>query len=90
MNNTNKELQEALRRMEIARELQEEANDAIKDCTNYLELHTEGFLWAYGTDLMYHEDLLSAIKSYIDGDEYVAENYKTLEYDIKDAMGIQD
>jgi hypothetical protein len=90
MKNTNKEFAEALRLMDIARDLQEEATSAIKDCINYIEFRSEKFLWNYGTDLFYHSDLLEAIESYIAGDKYVTENYKTLEYDIKEAMEIQD
>lgn len=90
MNNTNKELNEALRLMDKARDLQEEANDAISDCLNYLERHTEKFLRHYGTDLMYHMSLLEAIEDYIKGDEYVYDNLKTLEYDIKDAMEVKE
>lgn len=90
MKNTNKEFAEALRLMDIARNLQEEATSAIKDCINYIEFHSKKFLWNYGTDLFYHSDLQEAIESYINGDKYVTENYKTLEYDIKEAMEIQD
>ena len=90
MKNTNKEFHEALRLMDRARELQEEANEAISDCLNYIELHTEKFLRTYGTDLMYHRNLLEAIEEYINGDEYVCDNVKTLEYDIKDAMEVRD
>ena len=52
MNNTNKEFAEALRLMNKARDLQEEANEAISNCLNYLETHTDKFLRTYGTDLM--------------------------------------
>jgi hypothetical protein len=90
MTNTNKEFAEALRLMDRARDLQEETNDAISDCLNYLERHTEKFLRHYGTDLMYHMNLLEAIEDYIEGDEYVYDNLKTLEYDIKDAMDIKE
>jgi hypothetical protein len=90
MRNTNKEFCEALRLMDRARNLQDKANDAISDCLNYLERHTEKFLRYYGTDLMYHMNLLEAIEDYISGDEYVADNVKTLEYDIKDAMNVCD
>jgi hypothetical protein len=76
--------------MNKARDLQEEANEAISDCLNYLERHTEKFLRHYGTDLMYHGNLLEAIEDYIEGDEYVYDNVKTLEYDIKDAMEVRD
>lgn len=90
MNNTNKEFAEALRLMDRARDLQEEANEAISNCINYLEMHTDRFLRTYGTDLMYHMNLLEAIEDYIDGDEYVYDNLKTLKYDIKDAMEVRD
>lgn len=90
MNNTNKEFREALRLMDRARDLQEEANEAISNCLNYLETHTDKFLRTYGTDLMYHMNLLEAIEDYIEGDEYVYDNLKTLEYDIKDAMEIKE
>lgn len=90
MNNTNKEFAEALRLMDEARELQDKANDAILRCLNYLEFHTEKSLRRYGTDLMYHMTLLEAIEDYIKGDEYVAENSRTLKYDIKDAMEVRD
>ena len=90
MQNTNKELREALRLMHKARDLQEEANDVISKCLNYIECHTEKFLRHYGTDLMYHGNLLEAIEDYIEGDEYVYDNVKTLEYDIKDAMDVCD
>ena len=90
MNNTYKEFTEALRLMNKARDLQEDANAAISDCLNYLERHTDKFLRNYGTDLMYHMHLLEAIEDYINGDEYVYDNIKTLEYDIKDAMEVQD
>lgn len=90
MNNTNKEFSEALRLMDIARDLQDEANDATLKCLNYLERHTEKFLADYGTDIKYHMTLLEAIKDYINGDEYVAEHSTMLEYDIKDAMGVRD
>ena len=90
MKNTNTELCEALRLMNRARELQDQANDATLDCLNYLERHTEKFLRDYGTDLMYHMTLLEAIKDYINGDEYVLEHSRTLEYDIIDAMEVKD
>lgn len=90
MINTNKEFAEALRLMDKARDLQEEANEAISKCLNYLEMHTDKFLRTYGTDLMYHMNLLEAIEDYIEGDEYVYDNLKTLEYDIKDAMEVRD
>lgn len=90
MKNTNKEFAEALRLMDKARDLQEDANAAISDCLNYLERHTDKFLCHYGTDLMYHMNLLEAIEDYINGDEYVSDNLKTLEYDIKNAMEVQD
>ena len=90
MKNTNKEFTEALRLMDIARDLQDKANDATLKCLNYLEMHTDKFLSDYGTDLMYNRTLLEAIRNYINGDEYVAENSTTLEYDIKDAMGVRD
>ena len=35
-------------------------------------------------------NLLEAIEDYIEGDEYVYDNVKTLEYDIKDAMNVCD
>lgn len=90
MINTNKEFAEALRLMDRARDLQEEANEAISNCLNYIECHTDKFLRHYGTDLMYHSNLLEAIEDYISGDEYVYDNVKTLEYDIKDAMEVRD
>lgn len=90
MNNTNKEFAEVLRLMDQARDLQDKANDATLKCLNYLELHTEKSLRNYGTDLMYHMTLLEAIEDYINGDDYVAENSRTLNYDIKDAMGVRD
>ena len=90
MNNTYKEFTEALRLMKKARDLQEDANAAISDCLNYLERHTDKFLRNYGTDLMYHSNLLEAIEDYINGDEYVYDNIKTLEYDIKDAMEVEE
>ena len=90
MKNTNKEFAEAIRLMERARDLQEEANEAILDCMNYLSLHTDKFLSQYGTDLRYHSCLLEAIEDYINGDEYVSDNLKILEYDIKDAMEVED
>lgn len=90
MKNTNKEFRDALRLMDKARDIQEEANEAISKCLTYLECHTEKFLRYYGTDLMYHSSLLEAIESYIEGDEYVYDNVKTLEYDIKDAMNVCD
>lgn len=90
MKNTNKELNEAFRLMEISRDLQEAANDATLKCLNYIERHTEKSLRDYGTDLNYHRTLLEAIEDYIRGDEYVLENSTILEYDIKDAMNIKD
>lgn len=90
MKNTNKEFAEALRLLDQARDLQEEANEAILKCINYLERHTEKPLRCYGTDLMYHYDLLEAIDDYINGDEYTSEHSRTLKYDIKDAMGVRD
>lgn len=90
MKNTNAEFSEALRLLDRARDLQDKANDATLKCLNYLELHTEKSLRNYGTDLMYHMTLLEAIEDYINGDEYVAENSRTLEYDIKDAMAVRD
>jgi hypothetical protein len=90
MKNTNKEFVEALRLMDIARDLQDKATDATLKCLNYLERHTEKPLRNYGTDLMYHMTLLEAIKDYIDDDEYVVEHSRTLEYDIKDAMEVKE
>ena len=90
MKNTNKEFSEALHLMEQARDLQDKANFATLKCLNYLESHTEKSLRNYGTDLMYHMTLLEAIEDYINGDDYVAENSRTLNYDIKDAMGVRD
>lgn len=90
MKNTNKEFAEALRLMDLARDLQDEANDATLKCLTYLERHTDKFLSDYGTDLMYNRTLLEAIENYINGDEYVAANSTILEYDIKDAMDVRD
>jgi hypothetical protein len=90
MKNTNNELCEAYHLIEIARDLQEMANDATLRCLNYLEEHTEKYLRNYGTDLKYHMTLLEAIEDYIKGDEYVTENVTILEYDIKDAMNVKD
>ena len=90
MNNTNKEFAEALRLMDEARDLQDKANDATLRCLNYLEFHTEKSLRHYGTDLMYRMTLLEAIEDYIKGDEYIYDNLKILEYDIKDAMEVKD
>ena len=90
MKNTNKEFAEALRLLDRARDLQEDANEAISDCLNYIEMHTDKFLRQYGTDLMYHGNLLEAIEDYINGDEYVVEHSRTLNYDIKDAMEVRD
>lgn len=90
MKNTNKELCEALRLMNQARDLQDKANETILKCLNYLEHHTDKNLRNYGTDLMYHMTLLEAIEDYINGDEYVLEHSRTLEYDIKDAMEVKD
>lgn len=90
MKNTNKEFSEALRLMNRARDLQDQANDATLKCLNYLEMHTDKFLRQYGTDLKYHMTLLEAIEDYINGDEYVLENSTILEYDIKDAMAVHD
>lgn len=90
MKNTNKEFDEALRLLDRARDLQEDANAAISDCLNYLERHTDKFIRNYGTDLRYHQNLLEAIENYIDGDEYVYDNLETLKYDIKDAMEVHD
>lgn len=90
MKNTNKEFAEALRLMDRARDLQDKANAAISDCLNYLERHTDKFLRNYGTDLMYHMNLLEAIEDYINGDDYVVENSRTLKYDIKDAMDVKE
>ena len=90
MKNTNKEFAEALRLLDIARELQEEASTAILECLNYIEQHTEKSLRHYGTDLMYHYNLLEAIDDYINSDEYVCEHARTLRYDIKDAMEVRD
>lgn len=90
MKNTNKELCEALRLMDRARDLQDQANDATLKCLNYLERHTDNVLDNYGTDLKYHMTLLEAIEDYIKGDEYVLSNSTILEYDIKDAMGVHD
>lgn len=90
MKNTNKEFAEALRLIDRARDLQEEANEATLKCLNYLERHTEKSLHNYGTDLMYHMTLLEAVEDYINGDDYVAEHSRTLKYDIKDAMEVRD
>ena len=90
MKNTNKEFAEALRLMDQARELQGKANDATLRCLNYLELHTEKNLCNYGTDLIYHMTLFEAIEDYIDGDDYVVSNSRTLNYDIKDAMDVKE
>lgn len=90
MKNTNKEFAEALRLLDQARDCQEKANEAILKCLNYLELHMEKPLRCYGTDLMYHYNLLEAIDDYINGDEYVCEHSRTLNYDIKDAMEVRD
>ena len=90
MKNTNKEFAEALRLLDIARDLQEDANSAILDCLNYLERHTEKSLRNYGTDLMYNRSLREAIDNYINGDDYVLEHARTLRYDIKDAMEVRD
>ena len=90
MKNTNKEFCEALRLMYQARDLQDKANEAILKCLNYLESRTEKPLCKYGTDLMYHMSLLEAIEDYINDDEYVVENSRILEYDIKDAMEVRD
>ena len=90
MKNTNIEFCRALDLLNRARNLQEQANEAILDCLNYLETHTEKFLRNYGTDLKYHLNLLEAIEDYIKGDEYVLENSTILEYDIKDAMEVKD
>jgi hypothetical protein len=76
--------------LDTARELQEEASTAILECLNYIERHTEKSLRHYGTDLMYHYNLLEAIDDYINGDEYVCEHSRTLKYDIKDAMEVRD
>lgn len=90
MKNTNKEFSEALRLMDQARDLQDKATAATLKCLNYLELHTEKSLRNYGTDLMYHMTLLEAIEDYINDDDYVVENSRILEYDIKDAMEVMD
>jgi len=90
MKNTNKEFCEALRLMDLAKDLQDKANDATLDCLNYLERHIKKSLHDYGTDIKYHMTLLEAIEDYIDGDEYVLENSTILEYDIKDAMEVKD
>ena len=90
MKNTNKEFAEVLRLMDKARDLQEEATAAALDCLHYLEFRTEKNLRNYGTDLMYHMSLLEAIEDYIKGDDYVVENSRILEYDIKDAMDVKE
>lgn len=90
MKNTNKEFAEALRLMDKARDLQEEANDAIIECINYLENHTDKSLYQYGTDVRFYMNLHEVILEYINGDQLVSDDYKTLEYDIKEAMGIED
>jgi hypothetical protein len=90
MNNTNKEFAEALRLMDEARDLQDKATCATLKCLNYIEAHTDKSLHRYGTDLMYHMTLLEAIEDYINDDEYVVENSRILEYDIKDAMEVKE
>jgi hypothetical protein len=90
MKNTNNELHRALSLLDRARDLQDQATEATLDCLNYLEMRTDKFLRQYCTDLKYHMTLLEAIEDYIKGDEYVLENSTTLEYDIKDAMGVHD
>lgn len=90
MKNTNNELQKALLLMDKARDLQEKANDAVTECLDYLENHTDKFLYQYGTDVRFYMNLREAIEEYIGGDHSVADEYKTLEYDIKEAMGIED
>ena len=90
MKNTNKEFAEALHLMYRARNMMEDAQDAIFDCFNYLEQHTEKNLRQYGTDVRFCRTLHEAIMEYINGDQSVEDEYKTLEYDIKDAMEVRD
>jgi hypothetical protein len=82
-----------LDKLREAREAYESYIEARLNFFNYLSSHTEKALWEYKTNLNTIDgdrDLDTLCDLYITGDALIEDQYKALEYSIKDAIQIKD